>query len=1492
MIAVRTGRDSNYGRNRSGQKVRAVALATVLFGVVAAGAVAAYMASSDGDSASSRQSEQMNRQSKDAVDSSGNGQPQQSLAGPGTNDVFPGPDCWMTEQPTFVTFGTGGIPSIPPGLLSATGGFSGAVPLEGLPLDPFGLGDTDTIVQRLGTAVLPADGSSDTIPVEIVELSLRSIDPIDVGGSLWDVYVGVDLSAASTGTMTITRDDATGGTFTSSIDVLSRISFRPAGGGPEVLLPGVPTLTLTSGGATPTPWGYVLPPGVLRACGGPNFYPLGPVEEIHPAGAMHSAVPSPPPGGGPPEDRWAEWIGPPFPHAVVDFSPGSPLPPIPPGFFGNSPAGFPSLPLANPAIELQGEPIDLLLHGNAHTIVRRPQDPVLPPDPIGAAGSVPIEIVELKLVSTAPITVDYQDGTQDQWRVEVELSPTPVPVPGQMTGQKTHPNGGVFESVINFYPLIRFTQLDPPFGVVEMDTGDLGALQTIESNPISNGGTAFVHVLSPNLDLLTAENSQFVPGVEENPPGNPLNQQVVPLTEQTNPFPPGIIHIVCPPPPPPPPDPHATWLEDGVPGSGTGVDFGGTGGAVPVIPPDFFEPGSDPFSGSVELRGTVNSLPNDNTSVVLQRDADPVSPADPDGTSRTVEIEIVQLSLVSIEPITVTYGAGGPLPELWDVSVDLSIDRRQSPGSLSATKTHANGGTYDVTFPVLPRLCFTRVQDGVIKCLDYGLEGIPDLVLSAVGGSFVFNVDASLNILTSPGAAIVFGVKEDPPGATQVPDPFTPSTGGGGVTHSVCPPIPDEMACIYNVTCAEGDCSLCPLMVGEECRYVNCVGGACPGDFSTECGPNCCVTYELVTCRPPGTERDCVVGPAACVCQPAVGKCCLPDGTCAQLDALSCAAQMGLYAGDGTMCDPATFVPCCLPNGTCADLDPVCCLNAGGALAPGPCAGDNDGDGRDDVCATPPVGACCAINVATAVGGCIITNSSTCAAIGGSYQGDGSVCNAPQPCCLPDGSCRDLDPVCCQDANGVTTSFCANSDSNPMNGVDDACEPVVGACCEPNGPCILTTSAGCAAISGTYQGDGTACNSAVACCTAAGCQNLDPVCCGALNPPGTSTLNSCAFVDRPCCLPDGSCSMLDPECCLAQDGVVSLNPCAGTDTNPINGVDDACEPVVGGCCEPQGGPCLLTTSAGCATLGGSYRGDGTPCNPDQACCSALGCSDVDPVCCTGTVGTGICTGQDVSPPNGIDDACDTGTPPVVVNPIGYPFEVAKNRYLTVAPGSSPLAFATPYAIQVEHPLSGAKWYISTPRTSPPAIVGLGLCYLVSDAAPVLFDFSAVPVIHIGGCMVATGDAANTGGLGHTYLLRTTYDGIVFSAPTVAMTAPRPADGRWWSDIVGVFSVAGNGATTPPTPPNSWEPFNGVVNGFDVTAVLRGFSGTQQPPATWSDIHPEIPDRVTNGNDVLRSVNAFRIGSGLEFYPYDVPQGPGDQGQVTCSSPPLSGALAP
>ncbi len=241
----------------------------------------------------------------------------------------------------------------------------------------------------------------------------------------------------------------------------------------------------------------------------------------------------------------------------------------------------------------------------------------------------------------------------------------------------------------------------------------------------------------------------------------------------------------------------------------------------------------------------------------------------------------------------------------------------------------------------------------------------------------------------------------------------------------------------------------------------------------------------------------------------------------------------------------------------------------------------------------------------------------------------------------------------------------------------------------------------------------------------------------------------------------------------------------------------------------------------------------------------------------------------------------------------YPHGGSKNKYISFVP--NPLTVGNAHGYEVTHVDSGASWYISTPRTTPVAVNGLNMTYVVGDATPPQFDWGTLTEVHVGGCIIATGE---------TYEVRAVdAAGLNASNPLSVSTTPQPVNSRFWSDVVGVFSVGGDGSTTPPTPANRWTPPNDNMNGFDITAVLRGtnLADATRPHATWTDIDggpSGITNRATNGADVLRAVNAFATGTGSEFYPVDHPDVGGAGCPICgglsnpCATPPLEASINP
>ncbi len=178
---------------------------------------------------------------------------------------------------------------------------------------------------------------------------------------------------------------------------------------------------------------------------------------------------------------------------------------------------------------------------------------------------------------------------------------------------------------------------------------------------------------------------------------------------------------------------------------------------------------------------------------------------------------------------------------------------------------------------------------------------------------------------------------------------------------------------------------------------------------------------------------------------------------------------------------------------------------------------------------------------------------------------------APEACCLPDGSCDTLTPSDCTAAGGTPQG--AGSDCATANCV----APTQACCFEATGGCLDLTEADCLSVGGIPGGLGTECATYV------------------------------CFPSGACCLPDGTCQDgLSPDDCTALGGVFQGDgtTCAGT----------SCPEPQGACCFPNGG-CLVLTEADCGIAGGTWAGGGSDCADNDANGTADACEG--PPSCAG-----------------------------------------------------------------------------------------------------------------------------------------------------------------------------------------------------------------------------------------------------------------------------------
>ncbi len=184
--------------------------------------------------------------------------------------------------------------------------FIGNVSLNGVPLGSYNgsnTGNADTIVERLTTAVLPAVGASDTVPIELVALSLRGDATITVtfnGGqnpTEFDLTVVESPTLESVGTITINHEGADGGTWSADFTAIVDVTFTEVGNPGSVFVMADVSETQVCLAEFPGEWSHADPGLIPDPCNpDPNFFVTvacihqGPHPETVPAVAAIPAV--------------------------------------------------------------------------------------------------------------------------------------------------------------------------------------------------------------------------------------------------------------------------------------------------------------------------------------------------------------------------------------------------------------------------------------------------------------------------------------------------------------------------------------------------------------------------------------------------------------------------------------------------------------------------------------------------------------------------------------------------------------------------------------------------------------------------------------------------------------------------------------------------------------------------------------------------------------------------------------------------------------------------------------------------------------------------------------------------------------------------------------------------------------------------------------------------------------------------------------------------
>ncbi len=298
---------------------------------------------------------------------------------------------------------------------------------------------------------------------------------------------------------------------------------------------------------------------------------------------------------------------------------------------------------------------------------------------------------------------------------------------------------------------------------------------------------------------------------------------------------------------------------------------------------------------------------------------------------------------------------------------------------------------------------------------------------------------------------------------------------------------------------------------------------------------------------------------------------------------------------------------CCLPDGTCVEVqNQNACNSLGGTFQGGGTSCANV------VCPQPNAGACCFTDGSCQDG----LTDADCVVAGGTYQGDGSVC-AKTFCreCALDIDCDDGDPC-----NGLETcvgGICQPGipvdcdDGNACNGLETCvggiCQPGIPLNCDDGNAC---TADSCDPLVGCINtpincDDGNACT-ADTCDPVLGCINT-PINCDDAN---ACTADSCDPV-LGCINTPINCD--EANACTADN----CDPLVGCINTPINCDDanactaDSCDPLVG---------CINTPIIPCCGNGVPEAGEDCSncpadiqCPPDTLCiagtCELLSAAD-------------------------------------------------------------------------------------------------------------------------------------------------------------------------------------------------------------------------------------------------------------------------------------------
>jgi len=289
-------------------------------------------------------------------------------------------------------------------------------------------------------------------------------------------------------------------------------------------------------------------------------------------------------------------------------------------------------------------------------------------------------------------------------------------------------------------------------------------------------------------------------------------------------------------------------------------------------------------------------------------------------------------------------------------------------------------------------------------------------------------------------------------------------------------------------------------------------------------------------------------------------------------------------------------------------------------------------------CAQPTLGACCYID-STGVTACASNvTAAWCAAVGGTFHLS-ATCTGNQACCKPDGTCEDLDPLCCADAGGVSQGA----------GTSCGTPGICGQVCDLPPPPEQPWCANRQPIDCQDGAAGELCKPIEVFTTPVGALKMGECDCVTDECRSLSIIGDAAGWTIRC---DNQCTDPADACVIHVDGFATTMTSIHTSMiGPYKKItcDCAHAPLLGACCYYDAAAAAWNcqdgiTSADCDALGGVFH-PGQNCTGMMGCCLPDGtCQNMDPLCCEDAGGItlpagAICTGVTEACCNPLTNTC-------------------------------------------------------------------------------------------------------------------------------------------------------------------------------------------------------------------------------------------------------------